>query len=190
MAHGFEGGWVSAPRSSLALAAVAVIVVLAGCDGTRGVVLGTDSGEISYRGQVQLEGFTPTVLMGQPVGTVGLRLEGVQIWSDMPDVVLAYSAHVQNYGWQPEVEEGQLAGTVGLSLRMEAIQIRLASPGPFSGVKYDVYLHGRGWQGWETAGMACNSGSDCPSGLCYNGTCAAGTTGQFLSIEAMEILPF
>jgi hypothetical protein len=185
---------VSASRSSLAIAlvAVAVVVVLAGCDGARGVVLGPasiESGEIIYRGHVQLVGFTPTVATGQPVGTVGLRLEGVQIWSDTPGVVLAYKAHVQNHGWQPEVQDGQLAGSVGFSLRMEAIQIRLASAGPFSGVIYNVYLHGRGWQGWETAGTPCNSGSNCPSGLCYNGTCAAGTTGQSLSIEALEIRP-
>jgi hypothetical protein len=154
------------------------------------MVSGMETGNILYRGQVQSIGFTPTVAAGQPVGTVGQRLEGIQIWSDTPGVVLWYDAYVQNIGWQSGVQDGMLAGTVGQSLRMEAIIIEFISPGPYHGVKYNAYLHGRGWQGWVTVGNGCSSNADCGPGFCYQGLCAAGTTGQSLSIEALEIQTF
>jgi len=39
---------------------------------------------------------------------------------------LAYRVHVQNIGWMSWVSNGATAGTTGQSLRIEAIQIRIA----------------------------------------------------------------
>jgi hypothetical protein len=127
---------------------------------------------ISYRAQVQSQGWQAADQNGMIAGTTGqsLRLEGLQIWSPRAGVSVCYTGYVQNVGWQGEVCNGNLAGTVGQSLRMEAIKIRLASrPAGTNGVQYNTYVQGIGWQGW----MRDNT--------------IAGTTGQSRRIEAIAI---
>jgi hypothetical protein len=130
---------------------------------------------ISYRAQVQANGWMPAVQNSGQAGTTGqsLRLEGLQVWSPRSGVSVCYSGYVQNVGWQPEVCNGALAGTVGQSLRMEAVKIRLASkPTGTNGIRYNTYLQGIGWQGWMQDGVI------------------AGTTGQSRRIEAIQIALF
>jgi hypothetical protein len=155
-----------------------------------GMVSAMQGSGIAYRGQLQAFGFLPAVTNGTVAGSAGsgLRLEAIQIWSEVPNVVLAYRAYVQNVGWQNEVRDGQLAGTVGLGLRMEAVQVRLSSAGPYSNVQYSAYVHNIGWQPWVTGGTPCANNSQCGSGLCASGTCAAGTTGRSLQIEALKVV--
>lgn len=127
---------------------------------------------ISYRAQVQNNGWMQAVQNGNTAGTTNqsLRLEGLQIWSPRAGVNVCYSAYVQNIGWQQEVCDGLLAGTVSQSLRMEAIKIRLAAkPAGTNGVKYNTYLQGIGWQGWMQDNVV------------------AGTTNQSRRIEAIAI---
>jgi hypothetical protein len=71
---------------------------------------------------------------------------------------------------------------------MEAIPIRLANrPPTVSNVQYRAYVQGIGWQPFITGNQICVTNSQCPTNLCSNGACAAGTVGQSLRIEAIQI---
>lgn len=124
---------------------------------------------VSYRSQVQGQGWMAAVANGAQSGTIeqSLRLEGLQAWTQNPGESVCYTAFVQDVGWQPEVCDGRLAGTVGQAKRMEAIKIRHIGGNAF--VQYRVNLQGIGWQDWRSNNVA------------------AGTTGQSRRIEAIQI---
>jgi len=146
---------------------------------------------ISYRSLVENIGFQEARSNGIMSGTTGmsLRMESIQIWSATPNVRPCYRAHVQDVGWQPEVCDGDLAGTVGQRKRLESLQIRLDSRGPFNGLTYTAHVEGIGWQPFINAGQTCTGPSqNCP--VCFNGTCAVGTTGQSRRIEAVSVQVF
>lgn len=152
------------------------------------MVYGMEQPGVIYRGQFAGRGFLTTVTNGTAAGIPGqTSMEAIQIWSEEPGVVLAYRAHVGNVGWMPEVSDGQLAGTVGQSHSLQAVEIRLASPGPYSFVSYRAYAHGLGWQSWVRSDRTCSSNAQCGTGTCAFGVCAAGTTGQSRPIDALEI---
>jgi Clostridial hydrophobic W len=157
-----------------------------------GMVTAMETNTLSYRSQLQGLGWQAAVTSGNVTGTTGQsrRLEGIQIWSEDPNVIPAYRGYVQNTGWQPEVQDGKVAGTVGQALRMEAIQVRLAQPGSFSNVQYRAYVEGIGWQPFITGGQACSTNAQCATNLCASGVCAAGTVGQSRRIEALQIQIF
>jgi uncharacterized protein YjdB len=141
---------------------------------------------ISYRSHVEGLGFLGAVSNGTTSGSFGRRTEGVQIWSETPGVRPCYTAHVQGEGWQAPFCDGELAGTVGQGKRMEAIQIRLNQKGPFNKIMYRARVEGT-WQAFTASDQTCSSGSTCPTNLCFNGRCAAGTTGQGKKIDALEM---
>ena len=132
--------------------------------------------KISYRSQIQNQGWNAPVTDGATSGTVGLglRLEAFEITLlDLGGLNLAmeYQAHVENQGWQGLKTDGQTAGTVGLGLRLEALRIRLTGTDAKKySIKYRVHVENIGWQLW------CKDGE------------TAGTEGQALRAEAIEIL--
>ena len=81
---------------------------------------------------------------------------------------LSYRSHVQNYGWQGWSAGGAASGTTGRSLRVEALQMRLAGEMPGS-ISYQVHIQNTGWASWASNGAT------------------AGTTGKSLRIEAMKV---
>ncbi len=78
---------------------------------------------------------------------------------------IRYRGHVQKIGWQPWVSDGDIAGTWGQSLRVEALELRLA--GVSGGIEASGHVQRIGWQPWKY-------------GYC-------GTSGRGLRIEAMKL---
>ena len=119
---------------------------------------------ISYKTQVQKQGWQEFVSDGETSGTVGkaLRLEAIQIKVESPQDIeggISYRTHVQKKGWQDYVNDGETSGTVGKSLRLEAIQIKLTGDyANYFDVYYRVQAEKFGWLGWakndEQAGTA------------------------------------
>jgi hypothetical protein len=95
----------------------------------------------------------------------------------MESTNLSYRAQIQGIGFQAPMSNGATAGTTGQSLRLEALQIWSDAPGVVPA--YRAYIQSSGWQG--------SLNQQCPSNLCANGMCAAGTTGRSLRIEAVSI---
>ena len=84
--------------------------------------------------------------------------------------ILTYRAHVQTIGWQAYVNDGATAGTSGQSLRVEALNIKVANfPDGSNAIQYNVHVQNYGWMGW------------------VNNNALAGTTGQGLRVEAIQI---
>ena len=89
---------------------------------------------------------------GNYTGTTALRAFKVMAPS------VTYRNNVQSIGWQSWRKDGAEAGTHGRSLRLEALQVKLASK-PVSGtVQYRAHVQSVGWQPWvsegQTAGIA------------------------------------
>lgn len=129
---------------------------------------------VSYRTHVQDNSWMPAVegptTAGLPGG--GKRVEAMQVWSPVSNMVICYTAHVQDIGWQQEYCDGAMAGTTGQSKRLEAFKMRLAAKpagSPITGIQYNAYVQGQGWQGWRFDGAV------------------AGTTGQSLRVEAILV---
>ncbi|WKY44074.1 GLUG motif-containing protein [Eubacteriaceae bacterium ES2] len=81
-----------------------------------------------------------------------------------------YRTHIQNIGWEDEfVENGTTSGTEGQSLRLEAIEIQMASDYDL-GVSYRTHVQNLGWEE--------NYVSDGQE---------SGTDGQGLRLEAIEL---
>lgn len=124
--------------------------------------------KIKYQGHVQNIGWQAWVGDGETCGTTGmsLRLEGLHI--DAPFEIHAW-AHCQgdngfrDYGI---INKDTLIGTEGESRRLECLKFK----GNF---KYRVHIEGSGW--------SCYTKADGESTL--------GSVGQYLRIEAIEILP-
>jgi|GEM_PF-1735609 len=116
----------------------------------------TEFGDICYRVYAQAIGWMPAVCDGKMAGTTGQsrRIEGIQIWSNIPGVQLCYQAHTERYGWQAEVCDGELAGTVNRSLRLEGLKVRIAAgkSDQVTGLTYQAYVQRTGWQNPVTEG--------------------------------------
>lgn len=82
---------------------------------------------------------------------------------------LTYKSHIQNIGWQGWVKNGAQSGTTGRSLRMEALNLKIADSGYTGSILYKAHVQNIGWQGWVRDGQQ------------------AGTTGRSLRLEAMQI---
>lgn len=85
-------------------------------------------------------------------------------------VSVQYRTHVQNDGWQSYVKDGATSGTSGKSLRLEGINISLASK-PYSGsIQYRTHIQNIGWESsWKSDGAM------------------SGTSGRSLRLEAIQI---
>lgn len=89
---------------------------------------------------------------------------------------ITYQAHVQSYGWMPPVSNGGIAGTTGQSLRIEALKITLSGI-PGYEVQYRAQVQCKDWLPWQTT----------PNGTAITSSALAGTTGQSLRLEALEV---
>ncbi len=127
---------------------------------------------IEYRGHSQNIGWQDWVKNGELCGTTGqsLRLEALEIKSNVDGVGLSYSTHVQNIGWQQDVTDGETAGTTGQSYRVEALKINLTGEKASQyNVFYRIHVKNFGWLGWAQNGET------------------AGTEGYAMRTEAIEI---
>ena len=83
---------------------------------------------------------------------------------------VSYKTHVQYVGWQNYVQDGEMAGTENQSLRLEAIDIKLANnTNENIGIKYQVHAQNYGWMDWKHDGEM------------------AGTQDEALRLEAIKI---
>ena len=83
---------------------------------------------------------------------------------------VSYRTHVQYVGWQDYVQDGEMSGTENKSLRLEAIDIKLANnTNKNIGIKYQVHAQNYGWMDWKQDGEM------------------AGTQDQALRLEAIKI---
>lgn len=114
------------------------------------------------------------------VGTVGrsLRMEALTIsLTGVPGASLKYNVHSENKGWTGWKENGEVAGTVGESLRAEALKISVTGLNEAGySLYYRVHVSDIGWMNWISADDSLNL------------TNYAGTTGQSLRMEAIEIV--
>ena len=145
-------------------------------------------GGVEYRSHVQNIGWQDWTADGAVSGTTGrsLRLEAVQIRltgaaADQYDIY--YRVHAQNFGWMGWAKNGEPSGTAGYAYRLEAVEIILvpkngAAPGDTSGafsdcrrsgVSYQSYIQGNGWQNLAADGDI------------------SGTTGRSLQLEALKL---
>ncbi len=142
---------------------------------------------LTYSAHVQNRGWMSTVQASDSeinailAGTTGqsLRAEGFVINFRGPENVnVKYNVHSQNKGWTGWKTSGQLAGTTGEGLRAEAIKISVEGLDEYGyQLKYRAHVENIGWMNWVTA--------DNSQDLTIN---YAGTTGQSLRIEAIEIV--
>ncbi|MBQ3335256.1 MAG: hypothetical protein IJG85_06700 [Eubacteriaceae bacterium] len=106
------------------------------------------------------------------IGTSGqsLRVEGIILKDDDPDLTLTYNAHCQNAGWTGWKNEGEYAGTEGHGWRMEAVQIKAegANADKYD-IEYRAHVQNIGWMPWVKNGET------------------AGTEGRSLRVEAIQI---
>jgi hypothetical protein len=105
---------------------------------------------IFYTTHVQNVGWQEYATDGGDAGTegLGLRLEGVKIYTDNPNLQVNYKTHVQNIGWQESASNDEMSGTEGLGLRLEAISISLSgSDADQYQVYYQVHAQNFGWLG-------------------------------------------
>ena len=138
---------------------------------------------IQNTGDVHYFRANPTV--GAEITTIGttgksLRMEALglsiagygSVYPDYESLRFTYRAHVQNIGWQNWVGDNVIAGTKGRSLRMEAVQIQIASSlgTPTYNVFYRAHVQNLGWLPWVSNGAV------------------AGTTGRSLRMEALQVV--
>ena len=108
------------------------------------------------------------------IGTTGrsLRMEGITLKDEDPDLTLKYRAHCQAKGWTDWVNEGEYAGTQGRGWRMEALEIKTEGDNADKyEIEYRAHVQNIGWMPW----VKSNDGQ------------IAGTVGQSLRVEAIEI---
>ncbi len=114
------------------------------------------------------------------VGTTGqsLRMEALTVsLTGIPGASLKYNVHSENKGWTGWKENGEVAGTTGQSLRVEAIKICATGLNEAGySLYYRAHVSDIGWMNWICADDSLNL------------TNYAGTTGQSLRMEAMEIV--
>lgn len=175
---------------------------------------GSDAGTVGYGRAVEAIQITVLPKGETPSDTSNQATD--QSFKDRADdpASVVYTAHVQHIGWQSSVEDGATAGTTGRSLPIEAIQTSLSWYGHSGSIQMRAHVKDFGWQGWTT-GQAGTTGQRKQLealqirltgevaqqydiwyrvhsaevgwlGWTCNGQ-AAGTTGLFYGIEAIEI---
>ena len=140
------------------------------------VYAGEVTASITYRTQVQSQGWQSFVSDGETSGTVGkdLRLEAIQIKiTDNKGTSggITYNTHVEKKGWMSWVNNGALSGTSGKGLRLEAIKMKLTGDlaNQYS-ILYRVHAQHFGWMGWAKDGAS------------------AGTSGYGYRLEGIQIV--
>ncbi|WP_289605548.1 NlpC/P60 family protein [Collinsella intestinalis] len=137
---------------------------------------------IWYRAHVSDEGWLGWAHDGESAGSQGYghRLEALDICILPKEAVapgstdeaflsfgVGYRAHVEELGWMDLVSDGEMAGTEKRSLRMEALDVRLGADAGQGSVEIRAHVQDLGWQDWQSG--------------------VAGTTGQKLAIEAVQL---
>ncbi|MDD4508415.1 MAG: C39 family peptidase [Eubacteriaceae bacterium] len=151
-----------------------------------------DQYDIYYRVHIKNYGWLDWAKNGADAGTTGLayRMEAIEVqlvakggeapgsearpYFDRSTVdsttSLSYRSHIQDIGWTGYVNSGSISGTTGRSLRVEALQMKLAGDElQGSSINYDLHVQDIGWQGWRSNDQV------------------AGTTGQRRQVEAIQM---
>ena len=141
--------------------------------------IGSTGVNVNYQAHVENIGWQASVSNGAVAGTTGraLRIEALNMsLSGLPSSVkVHYNVHSQNVGWTGWRTSGN-AGTTGQALRAEAVSIYVEGLKEQGyDLQYRAHVQNIGWQGWVTAGESANLNS------------FAGTTGQALRVEAVQI---
>jgi len=92
---------------------------------------------------------------GQTAGTIGSRLEAVQITlnSSYLPVDVEYRTYVSGSGWQAWVSSGATSGIIGQNKQLGGIEIRLLNAAAGNTIKYRAYDSKDGWLPWVTNGQ-------------------------------------
>ncbi|HEY4244629.1 MAG TPA: hypothetical protein VGM88_32670 [Kofleriaceae bacterium] len=132
--------------------------------------------QIGYRGSMQNVLWADPAVGGGVLGVPGggLRMEGIEVWSNVAGDHVFYQTAGQDYSWTSEASDGTYSGTFGLSKRLEAIKIRATKlvngVNVAKTVTYRSYVHGVGWQDW------------------VSNDAVSGTIGQSRAIEAIQVI--
>lgn len=129
-----------------------------------------DPVNVYYSTQIENIGWQDEVSNKTVSGTEGkgLRLEGIKIHTDNPNLQINYETHIQNVGWESDAgiglkSDGAMSGTEGQGLRLEGIRISLAGVEADNyNVFYQVHAQNLGWLGWN-----CNGGEAGTAGFSY-----------------------
>lgn len=162
---------------------------------------------VCYSTHIENIGWQTPVVNGEMSGTTGqaLRLEAIMIGltgSEASSYDIYYRVHAQNFGWMGWTKNGAPAGTAGYAYRLEGIQIAVVKAGTSlsevqnkyghgivsnvlesyisttyktpalnkkTAVQYRTHVENIGWQPF------------------YNDGAMAGTSGQALRLEGIEI---
>lgn len=128
---------------------------------------------IAYRAHVATIGWQGYAYNGATAGTTGrgLQMEALELRLDGAGGGIVANSHVQNIGWVGETSGARVStGTSGQGLRMEAVYLKLTgSAAERYSIEYRAHCENIGWQDWKRDGEI------------------AGTTGQSLRIEALEV---
>ena len=147
---------------------------------------------VKYSGLIADYGWSEEAQNGEMLGTVGKSkaLEAVKIsltGESAGDYDIYYRVHSSNFGWLGWAKNGEKAGTEDYGYAIEAIQIAILPHGSSApGSTSDVYRYNESWNelsvkytahvqniGWQTA--------------CYNNQETAGTVGENLRLEALQV---
>lgn len=110
---------------------------------------------ISYRAHVRDQGWQDWRQGGEIAGSGGqaLRMEALEVRSNLEGVEVEYRAYCKDIGWQPWVRQGQTAGTVGELRPIEAVEMRLSGPNaPKYDIHYRLHVADYGWLQWSKNG--------------------------------------
>lgn len=129
-----------------------------------------DPVNVYYSTHVENIGWQDEVSNSTVSGTEGqgLRLEGIKIHTDNPNLQINYETHIQNIGLETDAgiglkSDGAMSGTEGQGLRLEGIRISLSGDEADNyNVFYQVHAQNLGWLGWS-----CNGGEAGTAGFSY-----------------------
>jgi uncharacterized protein YjdB len=116
--------------------------------------------DVQYRAYVQGTGWQSTVENGETAGTENksLRVEAVEISTNVPGLGVEYRTHIQGSGWESTWHSSGKSGTTGKKLRLEAIQIRLTGEASkYFDIYYRAHVQNFGWLGWAKNGESAGS---------------------------------
>ncbi len=103
----------------------------------------------------------------------GAKADIKVVVSDIPGVTVSYRTHIERVGWEPWKKDGAMGGTSGRSLRLEGINIAVASAVEGKeidlGIQYTTHCESYGWLPWAANGDM------------------SGTEGESKRLEAIEI---
>lgn len=133
----------------------------------------TDELHVEYRAHTAKYGWKPMVRDGAMAGTKGesLRLEALEVSTNVSSLSIKTRAYVQGVGWQNWVRDGQIAGTTGQSKAVEGFEIKLEGKNSSQyDIWYRVQMQTYGWLGWAKNGAT------------------VGAPGLSRNVEAIEIM--